>query len=387
MENLILGVIMAFAITFYSIPIIIQVSNMKKLFDHPDERKLHQSPIPSLGGLGIFGGFIMAILLMADFSSQEVSGTIQYYLAAFMVIFFFGIKDDILILTPLKKLIGQLAVAAILIFKANLLITNMDNFLGIEHWPKTAGIVFSFMTIIVTMNAYNLIDGVDGLAGSAGIITTCFFGFIAFANNNHYYALIGFSFAGALAAFLMYNFSPARIFMGDTGAMLIGLVNAILVIQFINMPNNSATITIAAKPAMGFGVLLIPLMDSLRVFAIRVFNGFSPFDADRNHIHHLLLDRGMSHRKVVYAISIASVAFMAITYCLLPLGTTTVVVIQVILFYLAIYALKFSNSKSKKFQVIRGNVGAELDETAQQFNKRKSNKLSTYRSWVFKLPF
>jgi len=379
MENIVLGVFLAFIITFYSIPVIIQVSNMKKLFDHPDDRKLHQSPIPSLGGLGIFGGFIMSILLFANFSNPEVFSTIQYYLAAFMVIFFLGVKDDILILTPLKKLFGQIAVAAILIFKAKLVIVDMDHFLGIGHISNTVGIALSFITIIVTMNAYNLIDGVDGLAGSAGIITATFFGFFALLNSNYFYALMGFSFAGALVAFLMYNFSPARIFMGDTGAMLIGLVNAILVIQFINTHHINSTFHIVSTPAMGFGVLLIPLMDTLRVFGIRIMNGFSPFLPDRNHIHHLLLDRGMSHKSVTFSISLTSIAIIVLTYFVLPLGTTLVVLMHIVLFYLGVYLLNITNPK--KLKVIKGNAGHDNDQNPELFQKRKTNKLTTYRTW------
>lgn len=381
MENIVFGVILAFIITFYSIPIIIQVSNMKKLFDHPDDRKLHQSPIPSLGGLGIFGGFIMAILLFANFSDPQVFTSVQYYLAAFMVIFFLGVKDDILILTPLKKLFGQIAVAAILIFKAKLVITDMDHFLGIEHISNTMGIILSFITIIVTMNAYNLIDGVDGLAGSAGIITTSFFGFFALISGDHFYALMGFGFAGALAAFLFYNLSPARIFMGDTGAMLIGLVNAILVIQFINSNHSYINFNIEATPAMGFGVLLIPLMDTLRVFGIRIKNGFSPFLADRNHIHHLLLDRGMSHNSVVFSISLASILFIILTYFMLPLGTTLVVILLIVLFYIGVYILNVTNPQAKKLKVIKGNIGHDIDQNPELFKKRNPNKLSTYRTW------
>ena len=381
MENIVFGVISAFIITFYSIPVIIQVSNMKKLFDHPDDRKLHQSPIPSLGGLGIFGGFIMAILLFANFSDPEVFTSVQYYLAACMVIFFLGLKDDILILTPLKKLFGQIAVAAILIFKANLVILDMDHFLGIENLSRTAGIILSFATIIVTMNAYNLIDGVDGLAGSAGIITATFFGFFALLSGNNFYALIGFSFAGALAGFILYNFSPARIFMGDTGAMLIGLVNAILVIHFINTNHSNIRFNMEAAPAMGFGVLLIPLVDTLRVFGIRIMNGFSPFLADRNHIHHLLLDRGMSHKSVVFSISVASILFIVLTYFALPLGTTLVVIMQIALYYTGVYILNITNPKAKKLKVIKGNIGYDDDQHPQLFTKRNSNKLSTYRTW------
>ncbi len=353
MENILLGAVIAFVITFYAIPVIIQVSNMKKLFDLPGERKIHATPVPSLGGLGIFAGFIMGLLLMVDLTDKVAASTFQYYVTAFMVIFFFGIKDDILILTPFKKLLGQLAVAAILIFKANLVIDNMHGFLGIQQIDTNLSILLSFFTIIVIVNAFNLIDGVDGLAGSIGIITSSFFAFFALMSGEFYYALFGFSFSAALAAFLIYNYSPARIFMGDTGAMLIGVVNAILVIHFINTAENSRILPVLASPAMGFGVLLIPLMDTLRVFAIRILHGRSPFSPDRNHIHHLLLDRGMSHMAVTLTLSLITILFVILSYLLLPLGTTKVILVQNICFFGGITFLRFKQHSQRKLHVVK----------------------------------
>ncbi len=371
MENILLGSIFAFVITFYAIPVIIQVSNMKKLFDIPTDRKIHEDPIPSLGGLGIFAGFMVGLLLMADLSNKEAAATFQYYLTACMVIFFFGIKDDILILTPFKKFLGQLAVAAILIFKANLVITSMHGFLGIGNIDYTMGCCLSFFTIIVIINAFNLIDGVDGLAGSMGIVTSSFFAFFGLMSGEYYYALIGFTFAASLGAFLIYNYTPARIFMGDTGAMLIGVVNAILVIHFINMAENANILPVLASPAMGFGVLLIPLLDTLRVFAIRILHGRSPFSPDRNHLHHLLLDRGLSHMNITAILSAVAIFIIFVTYFLLPIGTTKVILLQVIGFFAGVAFLQYSRpAKSKKLKVIKGS----------KLNESENGMRATYRN-------
>jgi len=377
MENILLGAVIAFVITFYAIPVIIQVSNMKKLFDLPGDRKIHFTPVPSLGGLGIFAGFIMGLLLMVDLTDAAASSTFQYYLTSFMVVFFFGIKDDILILTPFKKLLGQLAVAAILIFKSNLVIDNMHGFLGISQIDSSLSICLSFFTIIVVVNAFNLIDGVDGLAGSIGIITSSFFAFFALMSGEFYYALFGFSFAAALAAFLIYNYSPARIFMGDTGAMLIGVVNAILVIHFINTAENSRILPVLASPAMGFGVLIIPLMDTLRVFSIRIIHGRSPFSPDRNHIHHLLLDRGMSHMSVTLSLSLTTILFVIGTYFALPLGTTKVILLQNIIFFTCIAILRRNQIAYSKLQAIKGNI--DLDPEDNIFRKG-INSFRAYKS-------
>ncbi len=377
MENILLGAIIAFTITFYAIPVIIQVSNMKKLFDLPEARKIHANPIPSLGGLGIFAGFTVGLLLMVNLKDPEATNTFQFYLTSFLVIFFFGIKDDILILTPFKKLLGQMAVAAILIFKANLVITDMHGFLGIGQIDHTMGVCLSFFTITVIVNAFNLIDGIDGLAGSVGIVTASFFAFFALMSGDHYYALFGFTFSAALAAFLIYNYSPARIFMGDTGAMLIGVVNAILVIHFINTAENTGILPVLASPAMGFGVLLIPLMDTLRVFAIRILHGRSPFSPDRNHVHHLLLDKGLSHMQVTIAISIASIVFLVLSYLCLPLGTTKVIFLQMITFFAVVSLLKMSRPKIQSFKVIKGE---RLEEERFNMLQKGFYQFKPYRS-------
>ena len=153
--------------------------------------------------------------------------------------------------------------------------------------------------------------------------------------------------------FLIFNFQPARIFMGDTGAMLIGVVNAILVIHFINTAESSRILPVLASPAMGFGVLLVPLMDTLRVFAIRILHGRSPFSPDRNHIHHLLLDRGMSHMAVTLTLSLLTILFVVLSYFLLPLGTTKVILIQNICFFGGISYLRYQQHSQRKLHIVK----------------------------------
>ena len=165
MDNIIFSGALAFLITFFSIPIIIQVAREKKLFDEPDERKVHKTVIPTLGGLGIFAGFILATAFERSTSN---SMELQYFVASAIVIFFLGIKDDILILSVVKKFVGQLVAAGIIIKFGGIQITNMHGFLGINEIPHVAGIILTLFTVIVIVNSFNLIDGVDGLAGSLG---------------------------------------------------------------------------------------------------------------------------------------------------------------------------------------------------------------------------
>ncbi|MBC7936071.1 MAG: undecaprenyl/decaprenyl-phosphate alpha-N-acetylglucosaminyl 1-phosphate transferase [Rhizobacter sp.] len=325
MDNILLSAALAFIITFFAIPVIIQIAKDKKLFDEPDERKVHKTVIPTLGGLGIFAGFIMAFLVGTPLG---LSTELQYFVAASVVIFFLGLKDDILVISASKKFIGQLIAAGILIRFAGVEITNMHGFLGIYEIPQFASITLSFFTIIVITNSFNLIDGVDGLAGSLGLLTTFIFGIYFYNIGQLTYAVMAFAMSGSVLSFLIYNFSPAKIFMGDTGSLLLGLVNSILVIKFINSAGiTPGTIDFPAAPAIGFAILMVPLFDTLRVFGLRILDRRSPFSPDRNHVHHFLLDLGFSHKQITYTCVSVNAAFVAVAYFCRNMGTTAVVAI------------------------------------------------------------
>ena len=363
MGNIIIGVIIAFIISFYAIPIIIQLADQIKLYDIPDERKVHKKPIPSLGGLGIFIGFMMGLLLSQSIPS--VASQLQYFYASFLVVFFYGVKDDILKIRPMKKILGQLIVSVILIFKAGLAISNLSGFFGVTIVLPSFSYLLTLMTIIVIMNAFNLIDGIDGLAGSLGILTCCTFGTFFYLNGDMFYAMLGFVVSSSLFAFLIYNYSPAKFFMGDTGSMLLGLVNAILAIHFIETATTSSTLLINARlnsPAMAFGVLAVPLLDTLRVFSMRILHGHSPFYPDRKHLHHLLLDRGFNHKQLLFTLVSVAAFFIISTYFALPLGCTTVIFAQGIIFFLGVYLLTKLKKQTKHFAVIRKDIHVVKDE-------------------------
>ncbi|MFP5040782.1 MraY family glycosyltransferase [Parasediminibacterium sp. JCM 36343] len=361
MGNIIIGVIIAFIISFYAMPIIIKLADQIKLYDHPDERKVHRKPIPSLGGLGIFIGFMMGLLLTVHISA--VDKQLQYYYASFLVVFFYGVKDDILKLRPMKKLLGQLIVSIILIFKANLVLTNMYGFMGVTYILESFSYLLTLTTIIVIMNAFNLIDGIDGLAGSLGILTASVFGTFFYLNGDLFYALMGFVLAASLFAFLIYNYSPAKIFMGDTGSMLVGLINAILVIHFVETAAASVYIPKQTSPAMGFGILLVPLLDTLRVFGIRILHGRSPFSPDRNHLHHLLLDRGFNHKQILFTLVSVAILFIVATYFALPLGCTKVILLQIALFFCGVFILtKTKKRPHQQLSVVRKEDFGKKDD-------------------------
>jgi UDP-N-acetylmuramyl pentapeptide phosphotransferase/UDP-N-acetylglucosamine-1-phosphate transferase len=323
MLNVLLTSSASFIITFLAVPAIIKIARAKKLYDIPDERKLHTRPIASLGGIGIFVGFFIASLLSISFQSAP---EFQYFFAAATAIFFLGLKDDILILTATKKFIGQMIAAAILIHLGGIRIESMHGLFGYDQLPELISLALSYVSIIVIINAFNLIDGIDGLAGSLGFLTLSIFGVYFYMVDMSAYALFAFSMAGSLAAFLIFNYHPAKIFMGDSGSLLLGLVNAILVIKFIGVADSSSVAyPLESAVAIGVAILMLPLADTLRVFSIRILKGRSPFVPDRNHIHHLLLDRGLSHKYITICCVLLNTMFIAIAYFGRHLGPTYII--------------------------------------------------------------
>ena len=348
MFDVLLSIAISFTITFLAIPVIITVAERKKLFDIPDERKIHQTPIPSLGGLGIYAGFILASLISIQF---DAVAEFQYFFAAAFVIFFLGLKDDILVIPPIKKFIGQVLAAFLIIYKGGVQIKSMHGFLGIEGpLPEMFSLLLTYFTVIVIINSFNLIDGIDGLAGSLGFMASTVLGFYFLQVNLPAYSILAFSLAGSLAAFLIFNFQPAKIFMGDTGSLLIGLIHAILIIKFINVAQMpTIAFPINAAPAIGFAILMIPLLDTLRVFGIRIIHQRSPFSPDRNHIHHLLLDKGLSHKAITMTLVGTNILFVMGAYFLRQLGSTWIIFSIIGVFFAAIGALYFTRPRPRLF--------------------------------------
>ncbi len=363
MSYIILAFAIAALLTYLAIPVIINVAIEKKLVDLPDERKIHKNPIPSLGGIGIFGGFMIATLLVWPPNSSSISSlhSLQYITAACLIMFFLGLKDDIVIISPLKKFIGQLFAAWIIVYKCNLQIKDFQGVFGIYEVPNAVSLGVTYLAVVLIINAFNLIDGIDGLSGHLALISAvCFsFYFYAFGNNNIGYAIMASSLAGALAAFLIFNHHPAKIFMGDTGSLLIGLINIVLLIKLINLsiPNNVEVINpkflISGGPIVGLAFLFIPLFDTARVFSLRIFKGRSPFSPDRNHIHHILLDKGLSHNRITLVLSLVSIFLIAITfvsnlYLYQTVSLIILVSITSILFAIAYFYPNKKNIKSAK---------------------------------------
>jgi UDP-N-acetylmuramyl pentapeptide phosphotransferase/UDP-N-acetylglucosamine-1-phosphate transferase len=232
--------------------------------------------------------------------------------------------------------------------------------------PEGFGLALSYLTIIVVINSFNLIDGVDGLAASLGILAMLIFGVYFFAIAQQAYALLAFSMAGSLVAFMIFNHHPAKIFMGDSGSLMIGLVNAILVIKFINVANTPLVLVpVPSAVAIGFAVLIVPLLDTLRVFSIRIINGRSPFTPDRNHVHHLLLQRGLSHAAVTFTCVGIDIGFILLAWFGRSLGPSYLLLIMLLLSFTGLGLLYYRKPRPAMVIAKRIDGATELKTTSK----------------------
>lgn len=325
MYEVILSFLTAFGLTFLAIPPIIHIARVKGLTDEPGERRAHTESTPSLGGIGIFAGVLFSVIFWTPY---QWFSELQYVLGAMLIIFLIGAKDDIVPLDPMKKLLGQFIAALILVFRSDVRLTSFQGLLGFYEIPEWFSYVFSVFTILVIVNAFNLIDGINGLAGSIGLLIAASTGVWFMMVNHVEYAIISFALVGAITAFLKFNLTPAQIFMGDTGALTIGLLSAVLSIKFIEFNRDlQHPFSVHSAPVVAMSIIILPLFDLLRVFTIRIAAGRSPFSADRNHLHHLLLDLGLSHLQATSVLAAVNVSFIVMAFALQEMNVTLLLVV------------------------------------------------------------
>ncbi|MGL4908244.1 MAG: MraY family glycosyltransferase [Bacteroidales bacterium] len=301
----------AFLATFVLLPLLINYLTKQNLLDIGGRRKIHKGFIPSMGGVAIFLGFLFAAMVWIPVRDLSF---FRYFLAASGILFITGMRDDLVALSPRGKLVMQLLASSMVVWgggsEMGIRIENLGGFLGIYELPLAISYSVSIFAIIVVTNAFNLIDGLDGLAGSVGLaaftILACWFLLVGEEQSRSWtMALLLIAFSGAIVAFLCYNWQPASIFMGDTGSLLLGFVMAIGLLKFIQINGNPDFVSdykINAPLSVGFGLAIIPLFDTGRIFLLRIIQGRSPFSPDKLHIHHLLMRMGLTHAQVTFTI-------------------------------------------------------------------------------------
>ena len=311
--NILYSFLSALFISYIAIPKLIQFAQKLKLLDTAGDRSSHQVSTPFFGGIAIFTGVISSLLFWSDNLEN-----IQYILVSIFIVFIVGLIDDLRSITAFKKLIGQILATLVLILLGDLQIDNMHGVLGIYELPIWASVSFTIFVVIVITNSFNLIDGIDALAGGLGLISSLCFGVIALLMDQIDIALISFTLIGALLGFLKYNSFPARIFMGDTGSLVVGMILSILAINCIKYGLVSENYSYPnIGPLLAISFLSVPLFDSLRVFIVRVIKGNGPLTAARDHVHHSLIDLGAGHKYTSLILYVVSVITILFTYLLL----------------------------------------------------------------------
>lgn len=312
----------AFFVSLFAIPSIIQVAHKKQLLDIPNNRRLHLLNTPRLGGLAIFAGFISSLMLFG-----EINNSIQKLIAATIIIFFIGLKDDMVSVSAFKKFFVQILGAGIVVFLGDVRITGFHGVLNMYALPEGASYLFTLIVILGITNAFNLIDGLDGLAGTIAFLTSIFYAIIFFyfdAHVNYPYILACLCLSGAVVGFLKYNIHRAQIFMGDTGSLICGFIIAFLAVKLIALQDMRINNNIS-MPAIAIAPIMLPVADTLRVFIIRLLSGISPFSPDNNHLHHRLTDLGISQMAIVCIVCAYTLTMMAASIWLRDLDSTVLI--------------------------------------------------------------
>lgn len=361
MAALILVFLTSFIVVLYSTPALIKVAVLKRLIDAPsEERKIHKRSIPTIGGIIIYAGTMFAYSLWYNIEDRiyydkilQSVNEFKLIIATSLILFFVGVKDDIVGTAPVKKLFAHIVVALVLVLMGDIRITGLHGIFGVSEIPYWGSVFLSIFTYVVVVNSFNLIDGVDGLAAGVGFISCCAFGIWFIFANEFPYAALSFALAGALLGFLVFNFSPAKIFMGDSGSLVIGMFVCVLAIKMIEYPSQQLDSfwVHVSKPVFAISALVYPLMDTLRVFIIRALKGQSPFTADRNHIHHKLLDCKFNHVKtvlIIYSFSVFTICTSILTYFFsAPTFSLLTVVLSGVIFLAIVMNLNSRKNKNR----------------------------------------
>ena len=357
--QILFSVLLSLFITLRSIPVIINICNLRGLLESPLKRSSHKSPTPTFGGVAIFASTIIGYMFW-NFGDEGI--IMHRVIVGMVILFFLGIKDDLYALAPLKKLGSQMIASAIVVVGSDLRISHFFGVFGIHEIPYILSVFFTIFIFVALINAFNLIDGIDGLAGGQGMIATGGFGLWFLLNNHWSLACLGLSMSASLLGFLRYNFSKTqKIFMGDTGSLLVGYISTILAVKFIHYNVNYSFAphsSFVSAPVLAVVLLIVPVFDTLRVFTLRIIRGKSPFKADRIHLHHLIVDLGFSHIAASSALALSTIILTGGTYWLRHYLTNTQLIL-VILALFGVYLLLGNWLEYKRFMKAKESAAAE----------------------------
>lgn len=317
LQNYLIAFVVSVLITGLIIPKILLIAFRKQLFDEIDERKIHRGVVPRLGGISFLPSLGIAFCAVVGFNLGMGYGTMVDELAevvepllflacGLLLIYLVGIADDLIGVRYRAKFLFQILCAALLIC-SGLWIHNLYGFLWIYSVPSGLGWAMTVIFVIYVVNAINLIDGIDGLASGLSAVALAWYSYVFYESGEYIYMVIAGATVGTLVPFFYYNvFGSAenrtKIFMGDTGALTIGLILAFLSIAVVNIPPETAESVNRNLFILALAPIMLPCFDVARVFFHRIRMGRDPFLPDKSHIHHKLLALGINQRKVMITI-------------------------------------------------------------------------------------
>lgn len=356
------------------IPRIVMISKKKRLFDELSARKSHTGMVPRLGGASFFPTFLFAFTLtmgmryifgydVADDYFMDSLCELMFLLAGSTVLFCVGMADDLTGVGYKGKFLAQ-TLSAVLICCSGVEITSLDGLFGIYEIPYWVGIILTVLIIVLLANAYNLIDGIDGLCSGLSLLALLTFGFWFIVHGIYVYAMMAMAMAGVVLVFFFYNVLGKRlkVFMGDTGSLLLGYLIAFLGLKFYSLNVSGEFFRINAAPAVFWGVVSIPVFDVVRVFCARMVAGLSPFYPDRRHIHHKLLRIGLTHLQSAMVIVLLQVGFILLNFLLRNVSINLLLAINVALGFAVNYLLNVLGGRYVAPQV-QQNVPEHVDKS------------------------
>ncbi|WHF50555.1 MraY family glycosyltransferase [Chryseobacterium gotjawalense] len=341
--KLLLGLLFSFMLTFFSIPTIVKISKRKNLMDEPGARSSHLRKIPNLGGVAIF----YSLAVCASIFAFELFELYKFLFASLVILLYIGVMDDVVVMRAYKKLLAQVVVTSLMVLGSDVRVRSFFGLFGIYELSYTFSVIFSIFTFISLINAFNLIDGIDGLSGGYSIICSALFGISYFRLGEFNYPLVVLSavIIGSVLGFLYYNLSDFRnnkVFMGDTGSMILGFLLAFTAICFIDIFIDKKLPDVPryflqSAPAVTVAILILPIVDTLNVIFIRLFKKQSIFIADKNHIHHALLKLGLTHRRSSFYILVYYLFVVMVAYFLRHINVNVLLLVILTIGFIGAY--------------------------------------------------
>ena len=316
--------LLASSLSMYFVPALRKLAMSMNFTDSPSARKSHSSQVPILGGVAIYLSTALPLAFFSIFFFKDIMVSDTALILGFgtLSMLVIGVIDDINGLRAITKLILQIAISLIVLYTLQVNISNMYGILGIFALPRIISLMLSLFVYVVFMNMLNLIDGIDGLASGLSLIAFSFFAYVFYTTGSSFNMLICIASVGSLLPFIYFNmFSDKKIFLGDNGSLILGFILGFLALDLLSSDYNTGTsIFLGHTPVVLMSLFSFPLIDTLRVFTIRILRKRSPFSPDKNHVHHHLIRLGLSHRQATLIISVYTVFITSLSFFLLEVN-------------------------------------------------------------------